>query len=210
MAWDPELGCRIALGLIVVSTLVIGLPFRLRADCAGGRVSPRVDPLWFWASMIVVAPLVAFTCIAFMVHPRGLDALRLGLPMQIRLLGAAAGVAGVALMRWMFVHLAGNVTPTSMPRANARLVTTGPYRWVRHPMYSAALILIVAATLLTDNVVVAVGGAAMFALLAARSRLEERRLVEKFGDAYRDYQRRTGRFLPASAIGSHPRPRRRA
>jgi protein-S-isoprenylcysteine O-methyltransferase Ste14 len=44
--------------------------------------------------------------------------------------------------------------------------------------------------------VVAVCGIIMFALLAARSRLEEQRLVERFGGAYREYQRRTGRFVP--------------
>ena len=63
-------------------------------------------------------------------------------------------------------------------------------------MYSAALILVIVASLLTASAVVMIGGAAMFALLAARSRLEERRLVEKFGDAYRVYQLRTGRFVP--------------
>ena len=80
--------------------------------------------------------------------------------------------------------------------ANATLVTSGPYRLIRHPMYSAALILTFAAALFAANVIVFVGGILMFTLLAARSQVEERRLVEKFGDAYRAYQSRTGRFLP--------------
>jgi protein-S-isoprenylcysteine O-methyltransferase Ste14 len=96
----------------------------------------------------------------------------------------------------MFRHLGLNVTSTASPRAAATLVETGPYRYIRHPMYSAALLLVVAATLLTAHAVVAVGGLAMFALLAARSRLEEQRLVERFGSAYVAYQARTGRFLP--------------
>jgi protein-S-isoprenylcysteine O-methyltransferase Ste14 len=83
-----------------------------------------------------------------------------------------------------------------MPRTNATLVTSGPYRWMRHPMYTAALVLVIATTFLTASAIVGIGGVVMFALLAARSRIEERRLVEKFGDAYRDYQKRTGRFLP--------------
>jgi protein-S-isoprenylcysteine O-methyltransferase Ste14 len=86
-----------------------------------------------------------------------------------------------------------------MPRAQATLVTTGPYRWIRHPMYSAALLLLVATALLTANVIIAFGGLGMFALLAARSRVEEQRLVDKFGDAYRNYQRTTGRFVPRFA-----------
>jgi protein-S-isoprenylcysteine O-methyltransferase Ste14 len=105
-------------------------------------------------------------------------------------------MCGLGLFGWMFRHLGLNVTSTSMPRATATLVTTGPYRWVRHPMYSAALVLLVAATLLTANWVVAAGGTVAIALLVARSRVEEQRLVEKFGEAYREYQRSTGRFLP--------------
>jgi protein-S-isoprenylcysteine O-methyltransferase Ste14 len=63
-------------------------------------------------------------------------------------------------------------------------------------MYLAALILLGATTLLTANWVVAICGGAACGLLIARSRIEERRLVEKFGDAYRNYQRRTGRVFP--------------
>jgi protein-S-isoprenylcysteine O-methyltransferase Ste14 len=63
-------------------------------------------------------------------------------------------------------------------------------------MYSAALLLGAAATLLVANTIMFVGGIAMFALLAARSRIEEERLVAKFGEAYRVYQRGTGRFMP--------------
>lgn len=196
MAIHPESICRAALGLIILCAVCIGLPHRLRADRAGGHVSARVDPRWFWALMAIAGPIVALGVIAFLVAPRWLDFARAELPWAVRLMGAPVGLAGVALFAWMFRHLGLNVTSTSMPRDNATLITTGPYRWIRHPMYSAALILIVATTLLTASVMVALGGAVMFALLAARSRTEERRLVEKFGEAYRAYQARTGRFLP--------------
>src|SRR5690606_25515322 len=118
------------------------------------------------------------------------------LPAGLRQLGAPVALAGIGLFAWMFRHLGLNVTSTSMPREGATLVTTGPYRWIRHPMYSATFLLIAAATLLTANIVMAIGGFAMFALLVARSRVEERRLVAKFGASYLEYQRRTGRFVP--------------
>lgn len=202
MAFDPETGCRIAVGCMFLGAACIGVPHRLRAERAGGPVSPRVDPAWFWIGMGVVGPAVAVVSLAFLFQPRWVDFAKLELPFRVRLLGAPAGLAGLALFAWMFRHLGLNVTSTSMPRGNASLVTTGPYRWIRHPMYTAALILVAADTLLTANAVVLIGGSAMFALLALRSRIEEQRLVEKFGDAYRAYQRRTGRFLPSS----FPRP----
>ena len=146
--------------------------------------------------MAIAAPPIILTCVAFLIQPRRIDFAQMEMPGWLRLFGIPVGLVGVALFGWMFRHLGMNVTSTSMPRTNATLVTSGPYRWMRHPMYTAALLLAVATTLLTASAIVGVGGLVMFALLAARSRLEERRLVEKFGDAYRDYQKRTGRFLP--------------
>lgn len=159
-------------------------------------MSVREDPAWFWILMSIVGPPVVLTCIAFLVQPRWIDFARLDLPAWLRLMGVPIGVAGLALFSWMFRHLGLNVTSTSVPRANATLVTSGPYRLMRHPMYSAALLLGAAATLLIANSVMLMGGIAMFVLLAARSRVEEQRLVEKFGEAYRIYQRGTGRFVP--------------
>lgn len=199
MALDSEAACRVVLGLIFLGAAGIGVPFRLRADRAGGRVSRRVDPPWFWYLMFVVGPPVTLVCLAFLIQPRWVDFATIDAPPWVRLMGAPVGLAGLGLFGWMFRHLGLNVTSTSMPRGNATLVTTGPYRWIRHPMYAAALILIAAATLLTANAVVVICGLLAFALLAARSRVEEERLVEKFGEAYRAYQRRTGRFLPRAA-----------
>jgi protein-S-isoprenylcysteine O-methyltransferase Ste14 len=193
---DAEVTCRIALGVMLVALAGIGLPQRLRADRAGGRVSRQGDPKWFWAGMVLVGPPVPLACLAFLVDPRWVDFLQVQLPPAVRLLGVPVGGLGLGLFAWMFRHLGLNVTSTSVPRAKATLVTTGPYRWVRHPMYTAALILLGATALLTANGVVVVFGSAACGLLIARSRIEEVRLVEKFGDAYRTYQGRTGRLFP--------------
>jgi protein-S-isoprenylcysteine O-methyltransferase Ste14 len=162
MDYHSETVCRIAIGLIFIGVACIGLPHRIRADRAGGRVSTQVDPTWFWRGMVLVGPLVAITCLAFVIQPRWVDFAVFEVPSWLRLSGVAVGAAGVFLFGWMFRHLGLNVTSTSMPRSQASLVTTGPYRWIRHPMYSAALILVMAASLLTANLVVVIGGLAMF------------------------------------------------
>ena len=179
-----------------VAVAVIGIPHRLRADRAGGAVSRKGDPRWFWWLMAPLAPVVALICVGFIVQPRWVDLGRMSLPSEWRLVGVPVGAGGVALFAWMFRHLGLNVTSTSIPRRNATLITSGPYRWIRHPMYSASAILVASTTLLTANAIVASGGTLIFALLAARSRAEEQRLVEQFGEAYRAYQNKTGRFLP--------------
>jgi protein-S-isoprenylcysteine O-methyltransferase Ste14 len=76
------------------------------------------------------------------------------------------------------------------------LVTTGPYRWLRHPFYVGVLLLVLACFLLAANWFMALAGFAVFALLAIRSPIEERKLAERFGDEYLAYRARTRRFLP--------------
>lgn len=193
---DAEVTFRIALGVMLVALAGIGLPHRLRADRAGGSVSRQGDPRWFWVGMASVGPPVPLVCAAFLIDPRWVDFAGVELPPAVRLLGIPVGALGLGLFAWMFRHLGLNVTSTSLPRADATLVTSGPYRWVRHPMYTSALILLGATALLTANWVVAVFGGASCFLLIARSRIEEVRLVEKFGDAYRTYQRGTGKLFP--------------
>src|SRR5262245_11767963 len=165
-ACDPVTLSRAALGLLFVGIVAIGVPHRLRADRAGGRVSIRDDPKWFWASMRIVGPILLLTCVAFLVRPRWVDFATVGSLGWLRLLGLPFAFAGVGLFWWMFRHLGLNVTPTSVPREKATLVTSGPYRWVRHPMYSAALLLVFGTALLSANVVVLAGGILMFVLLA--------------------------------------------
>jgi protein-S-isoprenylcysteine O-methyltransferase Ste14 len=76
------------------------------------------------------------------------------------------------------------------------LVTTGLYGWVRHPLYTAFLVEAVGISLLMANWFVAVTAGSLWTLLAMRTRQEERKLIERFGDEYQEYMRRVGRFLP--------------
>ena len=199
--------CRIALAVFLLTTAALAGWHRRGADRAGGRVSRRHDPRWFWPIMIVIFPPLMGGYLAFIVNPAWLDWSRLPLPDAVRLGAIGLGVLAVLGFQWMFVHLGHNVTPTSMPRSNATLVMSGPYRWVRHPMYSFGFLMFAAFALITASWFVAASVSVAFALLALRSRLEEARLVEKFGDDYRDYQRRTGRFLPrVLPTGDRPSP----
>lgn len=76
-------------------------------------------------------------------------------------------------------------------------MTSGPYRYVRHPMYTALFHSMWAILLLTRNWLV--GGVPLVGLcviVLLRIQREERAMVDNFGDAYREYMKRTGRFLP--------------
>ncbi|PKQ17477.1 MAG: hypothetical protein CVT68_08325 [Actinobacteria bacterium HGW-Actinobacteria-8] len=92
------------------------------------------------------------------------------------------------------VHLGRALTPIPQPNG-AGLSARGVYRWVRHPMYTSVL-------LLSAGVAAARGAAVVWALVAtlavffeAKTRLEERFLIEAY-DGYASYASRTGKFVP--------------
>ena len=101
-------------------------------------------------------------------------------------LGAAIATLGLFSLGRSFAVLPGVRT----------LRTAGLYRWVRHPLYTLAVLLGVANSLVAANWFFFVAGCLVFLLLAIRTRKEEENLVARFGDDYRNYMRRTGRFVP--------------
>ena len=77
-----------------------------------------------------------------------------------------------------------------------RLITSGPYRYVRHPFHVTTALAFAANALTTANWFIAVTGFAAMALLVIRTVTEEEKLVERLGNDYRRCRARTGRFFP--------------
>ena len=105
--------------------------------------------------------------------------------------------AGTALRLWSFRTLGHYFTFTVQTSSDQRVVTTGPYRFVRHPAYSALLLAMVAVGLLIGNwlsLVILVGGVA--GALAYRITVEERALERDIGPAYREYAATRKRLVP--------------
>jgi protein-S-isoprenylcysteine O-methyltransferase Ste14 len=119
------------------------------------------------------------------------------LPGWLRWAGAGLSLTAVALIAVVHRTLGGSFSPTIRLRRNHRLVTTGPYRFVRHPMYAAYLLLFLGAFLLSANWVIGAGGACVIlTLMTVRRADEERRLAARFGKAWLSYRAATGAFLP--------------
>jgi protein-S-isoprenylcysteine O-methyltransferase Ste14 len=102
----------------------------------------------------------------------------------------------VPLIYWVYISLGLNVSPTQSTREGATLVTHGPYHWVRHPLYTVGTMAYLGIGLVTALWPVLVGLLAPMIFLALRTPKEEARLIETFGEAYRQYMARTGRYMP--------------
>lgn len=121
---------------------------------------------------------------------------KIGLSDGARWLGVGLGFLCIFGIYWLLSNISNNITPTSVTRRKHKLITSGPYRWVRHPLYTIGTSLFVSFGLMADNWFIPLLSLLMFVVMAVRTPKEEANLIEKFGDEYRNYMKTTGAFLP--------------
>ncbi len=113
----------------------------------------------------------------------------------VRVVGIAVLVAGLGLAVYARIYLGANWGMPMTVRAEPELVTTGPYRFVRHPIYTGILLGLIG-TALSLNLSFLIGMAVLGAYFAYSARVEERNLAGVFGPEYRDYRARTKMIVP--------------
>ena len=186
---------RIVLGLGLVVGVPIAVRHRLRAR-TGERLDRRQEGLALAISLRLLGAAHMLCLLGYLARPGWVAWATVPLPVALRWTGAGLGPAAICLVAWALHHLGANLTDTVVTRGRHTLVTTGPYRWIRHPFYFAFALVVLANSLLAANVFLFVTGAAAFALIVRRTRREEANLLARFGEDYRRYVDRTGRFLP--------------
>ena len=111
-------------------------------------------------------------------------------------LGAALTAAGLALAVWARLLLGGNWSSNVTIKQDHQLVATGPYRWVRHPIYTGLLLALCGSALTVGEwrgpLAVLVAAASLWRKL----RIEETFMGQQFGDAYAAYSRHTAALIP--------------
>jgi protein-S-isoprenylcysteine O-methyltransferase Ste14 len=122
-------------------------------------------------------------------------------PDWLRWTGLGLGVVSVGLFAWTHWILGRLWSPHLQLRPGHRLVADGPYTRIPHPMYSAILGWMMSLGLVAANWI-PLAFAALSALnFLLRIQGEEKMMLEEFGDAYREYMKRTGRLLPMPQKG---------
>ena len=187
---------RAALIAILLLTLPIGVYHRLKSQSTREKLDRRQEGLFILVTLRSVGIAFWLELIAWMVDPGWMSWSSLPLPTWLRWTGVGNIVIACGLTIWTLRCLGKNLTDTVVTRQQHTLVMHGPYRWVRHPFYDCAALLVVAGSLTAANWFLFVNGIVVFSLLVIRTRTEEENLVARFGDSYRAYRERTGRFLP--------------
>jgi protein-S-isoprenylcysteine O-methyltransferase Ste14 len=188
---------RMLAALILLTGMGISSYFRIKADKeTGEKISRKVDGsvmmniIKFGGLILWLSPFV------YLINPNWMNWSKIGLPEFIRWIGVGIGVLCVLGIYWLFSSIGNGISPTSATREEHKLSTSGPYRWVRHPLYTIGSMLFISFGMMADNWFIAALGILAFIAMAKRTPLEESNLIEKFGDEYREYMKHTGRFFP--------------
>ncbi len=177
-----------------LSGALIGLLLRNRKS--RGKVVKRAEGRLKFGALLILFLAWVSASVAFVINPAWMSWSALPLPAWLRWTGAGVFLAILGLPLSAFLSLEKNYSGTVVIKESHTLVTSGPYRWIRHPIYTSYFGLALSLFLLTTNWFVGLALLALSILLASRVEGEEALLLERFGDAYRAYMQRTGRFLP--------------
>jgi len=187
---------RLSLLVLVAVFMPLGLYHRLRAH-TGEKIDRWQEGAVILFGLRLTALAIFVAGIAWLINPAWMAWSSVPLPVALRWMGVAIAVCGAVVWVWAVHHLGKNLTDTVVTRRQHFLVTTGPYGWVRHPFYVGCVLVLLGVSLAMANwFILLASSIAWFAFLLPRTRIEEQKLLERFGDDYRSYMRRVGRFLP--------------
>lgn len=191
---------------ILGGLLVVGLGLRAafqrqaRGVARVGRRGGRRDQAFY--ALVLGSYLLMFV---YVLTP-WLDGAHIAIPPWARWSGALIAALGVGLFCWSHLALGANWSGIVELAQGHRLVLEGPYRYVRHPMYSAFFVMGFGLMLLSANWLLGlIHLGAVTGMYRARVDDEEALMSEHFGEAYSAYLARTGRLLPRRGAVAQPK-----
>jgi protein-S-isoprenylcysteine O-methyltransferase Ste14 len=183
--------------IVLFSALTISSVYRARARRLGGAIERRREGRLALGARAIgglsaLAAMLLHALAPGMMRWASFDA-----PPLVRWTGAGLGLLAIPGAWWVLSSIGTNVSETVLTKPDHELVQRGPYRWVRHPLYTLGVVLILAqALMLASWVLLLMSALALAAFRALVVPIEERHLESSFGDAYRQYRAQTGAMLP--------------
>jgi protein-S-isoprenylcysteine O-methyltransferase Ste14 len=176
--------------------------FMLKVHQAGERLMPDKGAVARegGAGMLILRVVAFLLLIAFLVMyiigMAWIDGLSFPLPVWLRWTGFVLGLLSLAFWTWTQMALDTQWSAQLQLRKEHSLVTIGPYKRLRHPLYAAMFAWAIALALVTANWIFVAVTVATISGTMARVPKEEQMMLEAFGEEYKEYMRCTGRYFP--------------
>lgn len=142
--------------------------------------------------------LLGFLCmIVFLINPGWLAFANLLFPLWLRWVGFGVALAGFILLQWAQVTLGKSWSDTPRMMQEQTLITRGPYGFIRHPIYTAFILILGSPLLISANWLIGLTWFGMTLIeVISRIRFEEALMLEFFGNQYQEYMKKTGQLFP--------------
>ena len=193
---------RVAFFVLLMALFAMRVYFMVKVKRSGGRIMPDEKAVAreggrgvFIFRVVVFFALIVFLVMYFL-GAMWIDAFSFSLPTWLRWMGFGIGIVTVAFWTWVQFVLDTQWSAQLQLTKGHDLITTGPYARLRHPLYTGIFGWCISLSLLTANWIFFGICTLSFAGLLWRVPKEEQMMLEAFGDEYKVYMKRTGRFSP--------------
>lgn len=153
--------------------------------------SPLTLAIGFFAGISWIAALILYIFFPFL-----LPFVQLLFPDWLRWIGVIIGFISLAFFWWVHSALGREFSKTLTIQDQHTLITDGPYRRIRHPMYATLILYFLSWFLISANALLFLAWILLVIFMVARIPREEAMLIDQFGDEYKQYMSQTGRLLP--------------
>jgi protein-S-isoprenylcysteine O-methyltransferase Ste14 len=192
---------QIGFWVLIGGVLLMRVFFMARVRRAGERLTPdsaaiRREGWWMFAFRVIAFFGLIGMLASFAFGAAWVAALAVPCPAWLRGAGFFLGIASLGLWTWTQAALGRLWSANLMLREKHRLITTGPYARIRHPLYLAMIGWSAGLALVAANWVFLALALVVSSVFIVRVPREEQMLLDQFGDGYRSYMERTGGFFP--------------
>ncbi|HNU68245.1 MAG TPA: isoprenylcysteine carboxylmethyltransferase family protein [Myxococcota bacterium] len=160
------------------------------------RTKTRYEPGYLLALRDIVFGAFVATGVAYPFYPPFVAAFDVALPDWLRYVAVAFAAGGLVLLASTHRALGEYWSAGLELKDSHRLISNGPYRYVRHPMYTAVFLFFGAVAVTTANWLIIGPAMAIILVLSVRIRFEEAMMLDRFGETYSAYAANTGALVP--------------
>lgn len=194
---EHELIFRIIFFSVFAITICVSGFYRKKARESGETIERSREGGLVLAGRLLIALPILVLILLYTFAPGWISWSRISIPIWLRWIGVIFAIFCPLLAVWVFKSIGNNISETVLTKQEHELITRGPYRWVRHPLYSMGILLIFSLGLIAANgMLLLLGLAALIIFRFVVIPAEEKNLIEKFGNKYEEYRIQTGAMTP--------------